>query len=70
MDQSNIDLLYVLYVMLMLPPAWRVFARSGLGGPMSLTILIPAFGPFLAAAILAFAEWPSASRKAAAAEGK
>ena len=43
---------------------WRVFAKAGLPGPLSLLILVPGFGALIVLCILAFSEWkvvPAAS---------
>ena len=53
---------------LFLYPAWRIFGRAGFAPATALTVLIPLIGPFLAMAILAFAEWPAGSGRAETAE--
>jgi hypothetical protein len=45
-------------------PAWRIFSRAGFAPATALTVLIPFIGPFVAMAILAFAEWPAAGGRA------
>jgi len=62
MNDSLVPLLSIVLCtfLLILPPAWRIFKRTGLGGPWSLVVLVPGAGSFIAILILAFAEWPSA----------
>ncbi len=43
-------------------PAWRIFARTGLPAWLSLIVLIPIAGPLFVACILAFARWPKEPR--------
>lgn len=45
---------------LFLYPTWRIFRRAGLAPALSLIILIPGIGWFIALFILAFATWPNA----------
>ncbi len=49
----------VFSAVLFLYPAWRIFGRAGFAPATALTVLIPFIGPFVAMAILAFAEWPA-----------
>ena len=37
---------------------WRVFAKAGYNGALSLLILVPGFGIFIVLGILAFGTWP------------
>ena len=48
--------------LLVLPPLWRIFRRTGLGGAWSLCLLIPILGPLVVTLVLAFAQWPAAVR--------
>ncbi len=60
MDDSG-DLVYGLVAtLLFLIPAWRIFQRTGLGGPWALLVVVPLVGPLTALLILAFASWPNA----------
>ena len=38
---------------------WRIFAKAGFNGALSLLWLIPAVGPIIVLCILAFAAWPN-----------
>jgi hypothetical protein len=56
------DVLFTLPVaVLVIIPLWRIYERAGLAAPLSLIVFVPYVGLFLAAAILAFADWPAAS---------
>jgi hypothetical protein len=47
---------------LIIVPLWRVFSRAGLNPAFSLFILVPfPLGILIAAAILAFSDWPAVS---------
>lgn len=37
---------------------WRIFAKAGYSGAMSLIALIPGLGPLICICILAFGNWP------------
>lgn len=41
----------------LLIPSWKIYKRAGLNPWLSLTILIPILGFFIAAAILAYSNW-------------
>ena len=55
MQDLLIEVLVV--AILLLFPLWKVYARAGLSPYLSLTLLIPGFGFFIALAILAFSKW-------------
>lgn len=38
---------------------WRIFTRTGHGGPMAFLTLVPGFGFLIVVLILAFTEWPA-----------
>lgn len=38
---------------------WRVFTKTGHGGPLGLLVLVPGFGFLIVTLILAFSEWPA-----------
>jgi hypothetical protein len=38
---------------------WRIFERTGYGGPFAFLILIPGFGPLIVVLLLAFGDWPA-----------
>lgn len=44
-------------------PLWRIFTRAGLTPPLALLIFIPLVGGPLVALVLAFSDWPVASRE-------
>jgi hypothetical protein len=50
---------HVLFALLLIVPSWRIFERAGYSGLLSLFHLVPAIGPFIVMAILAFGDWPS-----------
>ncbi|HTU81042.1 MAG TPA: hypothetical protein VMF61_02875 [Candidatus Acidoferrales bacterium] len=45
---------------------WRIFAKAGYNGAMSLLNLIPGVGPLICILILAFGRWPIEDALAAA----
>ncbi|MDH5426273.1 MAG: hypothetical protein OEY29_14890 [Gammaproteobacteria bacterium] len=42
---------------LLLLPLWKIYSRAGLNPYLSLTVLIPGFGFFIACIILAVSKW-------------
>jgi len=36
---------------------WRIFAKAGMAGALSLLLIIPGIGPLIVVCILAFGEW-------------
>lgn len=54
----------IIGAVLIIIPLWRVFARAGLNPAFSLFVLVPVIGVLIAAAILAFSDWPAAKRRA------
>ena len=38
---------------------WRIFTRTGHGGPLGLLVLVPGFGPIIVMLVLAFSDWPA-----------
>ena len=53
---------YILYLIISLPPIWKILRRAGFSGEWSLIGLIP--GGFLVAiCILAFAQWPTIQKQ-------
>ena len=48
----------IILAVLLLYPAWRVFARTGFSPAIALVVLVPGVGVLLALGVLAFAEWP------------
>jgi hypothetical protein len=53
-----IVIVHLLLSLLLIIPSWRIFARAGYSGALSLFHLVPVIGPFIVMAILAFGEWP------------
>ncbi len=50
-------LLYLIIEALIIFPAWKIFKRAGMNPALSLLILIPGVGYFIAVGILAFSPW-------------
>ena len=48
----------IILALLLLYPAWRIFARTGFSSAIALVVLIPGIGVLIALGVLAFAEWP------------
>lgn len=44
---------------LVIVPLWRICARAGFNGALSLLALIPWFGVLIVGAILSFTKWPT-----------
>ncbi len=55
----GIVVVYLLFSLLVIIPTWRIFARAGYSGALSLLHLIPGIGAFIVMAILAFGTWPN-----------
>lgn len=53
---------YILYLIVSLPPIWKILRRAGFSGEWSLFGLIPG-GLMVAICILAFAKWPAIQRR-------
>ena len=50
---------HLLVALLLIIPSWRILARAGYAGALSLFHLVPLIGAFIVMAILAFGDWPS-----------
>jgi uncharacterized membrane protein YhaH (DUF805 family) len=50
---------HILFALLLIIPTWRICARAGFSGALSLFHLIPVIGSFIVMAILAFSTWPA-----------
>ena len=50
---------HVLLALVLIIPTWRICARAGFSGALSLFHLIPVIGSFIVMAILAFSTWPA-----------
>jgi uncharacterized membrane protein YhaH (DUF805 family) len=48
---------------------WRIFAKAGYSGALSLLNLVPGVGPIICVCILAFGRWPIEDQLAAATHG-
>ena len=52
-------IVHVLFALLLIVPTWRICARAGFSGALSLFHLVPVVGSFVIMAILAFSRWPA-----------
>ena len=50
---------HILLSLLLIIPTWRIFARAGFSGALSLLHLVPVVGNLIVMAILAFSDWPA-----------
>jgi hypothetical protein len=50
---------HLLLSLLLIIPTWRIFARAGFSGALSLLHLVPVVGLLVVMAILAFSDWPA-----------
>ena len=50
---------YLLYVALIIIPAWRILKRAGLYPAWAYLVFLPALGPFAVIIILVYSDWPS-----------
>ena len=50
---------HLLFALLLIVPTWRICARAGFSGALSLFHLVPVIGSFVVMAILAFSAWPA-----------
>ena len=56
-------ILGIVILILVIIPLWRICKRAGFSPALSLLAIIPGIGVLIVAAILAFAEWPSAKAR-------
>jgi hypothetical protein len=54
-----IVVVHLLFALLLIIPTWRICARAGFSGSLSLLHLVPLIGGFIIMLILAFADWPA-----------
>jgi len=54
-----IVIVHLLLALLLIIPSWRILARAGYSGALSLFHLVPVIGSFIVMAILAFGDWPA-----------
>ena len=52
-------IVYMLLALVLIVPTWRICARAGFSGALSLFLLVPVIGPFIVMAVLAFSSWPN-----------
>ena len=52
-------LVLVISTFLVIYPLWRICARAGFNGVLSLLALIPFLGVSIVGAVLSFAKWPT-----------
>jgi hypothetical protein len=52
-------IVHLLLSLLLIIPSWRILARAGYSGALSLFHLVPVIGSFIVMAILAFGDWPA-----------
>ena len=50
---------YLLYVALILIPAWRILKRAGLNPTWAYLVFLPGLGPLAVIIILVYSDWPS-----------
>lgn len=49
---------YLVFAAIFVVPLWRICARAGFNGALSLLALIPWLGLLIVGAVLSFAAWP------------
>lgn len=49
---------FIISVMLIVIPTWRIVQRTGYPPALSLLVVIPLIGPLAVLIILAFGDWP------------
>lgn len=52
-------LMAIIVTVLIVVPLWRICARAGFSGALSLIALLPWLGVLIVGAILSFANWPA-----------
>ena len=50
---------YVIFVILLVFPLWRIFGRTGMNPMLALFLLIPVMGALICVLILALGRWPA-----------
>ncbi len=50
---------HLLLSLLLVVPTWRICARAGFSGALSLLHFVPVVGSLVVMAILAFSDWPA-----------
>ena len=64
-----IVLAHLLVALVLIIPTWRICARAGFSGALSLFLLVPLIGGFIVMAILAFSDWPAGEARRGVAGG-
>ena len=60
MDRSTEQLLgYMMAMVLLIVPTWKIFSRAGLAPSLSFLIFVPGVGVLSAGLVLAIRRWPS-----------
>jgi uncharacterized membrane protein YhaH (DUF805 family) len=65
-----IVIVHLLLSLLLIVPSWRILARAGYSGALSLFHLVPVIGSFIVMAILAFGDWPAGEARQGAHHGE
>jgi uncharacterized membrane protein YhaH (DUF805 family) len=65
-----IAVVHLLVALLLIIPSWRILARAGYSGALSLFHLVPVIGSFIVMAILAFGDWPAGEARHGAGHGE
>lgn len=55
-------LVAIIASVLVIVPLWRICARAGFNGALSLLALIPWLGVLIVGTVLSFAKWPSTAK--------
>ncbi len=63
-------LVHLLLSLLLIVPSWRILARAGYSGALSLFHLVPVIGSFIVMAILAFGDWPAGEARPGEGRGR
>jgi uncharacterized membrane protein YhaH (DUF805 family) len=58
-------IVHLLLALLLVIPTWRVCARAGFSGALSLLHFVPVVGSLVVMAILAFSDWPAGEARPA-----
>lgn len=54
---------WLVFLVLVIVPLWRICGRAGFSPALSLLAAIPLLGFLIVAAVLGFAEWPSTKNR-------
>jgi len=53
---------YLIYVVLIFYPAWRILKRAGLNPAWAYLVFLPGLGPIAVIIILVYSDWPSSKK--------